>query len=172
MTEIISEDYRKLNAQLHAENDKYGVSGHNYRHLIRPLADWGREPILDFGAGKCTLSKCLGPAYRCTDYDPCVAGLDKEPEPHSVVVCTDVLEHIEPEYLDRVLAELRRLTERKLFVSIAIGPSSKHLADGRNSHLIQQKPEWWGEKLKGAGFKIVKQKPADQVANLVWYICE
>jgi hypothetical protein len=63
------------------------------------------------------------------------------------VVCTDVLEHIEPELLDFVLDDLRRVTRKVGFFVIHTGASTKTLADGRNTHLIQQPREWWHLKL-------------------------
>ena len=89
-----------------------------------------------------------------TNYDPCIEGLDTPPEPHDVVACTDVLEHIEIDCLPAVLADLRRLSRRAAFLTIATGPAKKYLADGRNAHLIQQGSKWWIPKLWEAGFAL------------------
>lgn len=164
---IISEAYRKQNQELHERNEHYGTSGAKWRGMVRPLARWGRAAILDFGCGKQTLSKALGPAYRVTDYDPCIPGLDTPPVPHPVVVCGDVLEHVEPELLPHVLKELRRVTEEVGFFVINLGPSKKTLADGRNAHLIQKPVDWWEEKILAAGFTIEKQ---DHNEREVWFI--
>lgn len=164
---IISESYRELNRELH-ENEGYGTSGANYRHLVRPMAAWGRKAILDYGCGKCTLALSLGPAYRVTNFDPCISGLDTPPEPHPVVVCTDVLEHIEPDYLSNLLVDLRRVTQEVLFVAIALQPSSRFLSDGRNAHLILETPQWWQAKIEGAGFALVQAKPKERTQNLWW----
>lgn len=64
-----------------------------------------------------------------------------------MVCCIDVLEHIEPEYLETVLDELCRLTEGIAFLSIDTGPAVKTLSDGRNAHLIQQPMNWWLPKI-------------------------
>ena len=169
---IISESYRKLNEQLHQNSERYGTSGARYRDFVRPLADWGRKPILDYGCGKETLAHGLGPAYRVTGYDPAVPGRDTPPVPHPIVVCTDVLEHVEPAYMDNVLAELRRLTLEKLFTAIALAPSSQTLADGRNAHLSLHTPQEWQAKIEAAGFKLVRGKPADRTVNMWWGIWE
>jgi hypothetical protein len=63
------------------------------------------------------------------------------------VVCTDVLEHVEPEYLDSVLDELQRVTRNVGFFVVHTGAAMNHLPDGRNAHLIQQPPEWWLPKI-------------------------
>ncbi len=65
-----------------------------------------------------------------SEYDPAVAGKDLPPEPADLVVCTDVLEHIEPDCLDDVLSDLARLTKKVLLVNISTRPAVKVLADG------------------------------------------
>ena len=64
-----------------------------------------------------------------------------------MVACIDVLEHIEPLYLDSVLDDLKRLAEGIAFLSVHTGPAIKVLSDGRNAHLIQQPMEWWLPKI-------------------------
>jgi hypothetical protein len=55
----------------------------------------------------------------------------------------DVLEHIEPEYVDAVFDHLEDLTEVVLFATIHTVPAKKELSDGRNAHLTVQPMEWW-----------------------------
>ena len=64
-----------------------------------------------------------------------------------MVVCIDVLEHIEPEFLEDVLDHLQTLTQHILLCSIHMGPAGKVLDDGRNAHLIQQPMSWWMPKI-------------------------
>lgn len=151
---LITPEYLALQKQLHAENESYGISGAKYADIVRQISKWGRLSILDYGAGKCTLAKALGPAYRVTCYDPCIEALSEPPIPHPTVACTDVLEHIEPDLVNNVLADLRRLTMGKALLVINTGPARKVLADGRNAHICQQSPEWWMERIKAAGFEI------------------
>jgi hypothetical protein len=169
---IITEEYREQNRLLHETNPHYGISGSKWREFARDMSDWGRKPILDFGAGKCTLAKSLGPAYRVTNYDPCIPELNNEPEPHPVVVCGDVMEHVEPDLVDSVLNTIRGLCMAKALFVVALGPSSKTLADGRNSHISQHPAEWWHERLEANGFKITESKPMDKTGYTVWFICE
>lgn len=168
---LISDTYRDLNAKLFETQPLYGVSGAGFRDNVRPLALWGRKKILDYGAGRCTLAKALGPAYSVTNYDPCKPELDQTPEPHDIVVCTDVLEHVEPDCLDAVLADLLRVTKERLFVSIAMRPSSQTLADGRNAHLTIENGDWWRARLEKAGFEIIETKPKERTVTLIWYVC-
>ena len=168
---MISEAYRELNRQAHADN-MFGVSGWFNRDIVRQISDYGRKPILDYGAGKRTLSTSLGPAYRVEDYDPCIEGLDKPPSPAPVVVCGDVMEHVEPEYVDAVLKNLRRLCTELAFFVITFAESSRTLPDGRNAHLSQHPLEWWVEKLKETGFKIVDRKAPERTIRTCWFIAE
>ena len=151
---LITPEYLALQKQLHASNDSYGVSGRHYADIVRQISKWGRLSVLDYGCGRQTLAEALGPAYRVTNYDPCIEGLDTPPDPHPVVACTDVLEHIEPELVNNVLAELRRLTTERALLVINTGPARKVLADGRNAHICQQPSEWWIERIKAAGFEV------------------
>jgi len=58
-----------------------------------------------------------------------------------------VLEHIEPDFIDAVLLDLRSITQKVGFFSIATGAARKVLKDGRNAHLIQKPSSWWLPKL-------------------------
>lgn len=103
--------------------------------------------LLDYGCGKGLLAKSLGPhldhRVRVHQYDPAIPECADTPEPCEVVACTDVLEHIEPDLLDNVLDDLRRVTKGVGVFVIATGPARKILPDGRNAHLIQEGPGWW-----------------------------
>lgn len=148
----ISKQYRKLNTRLHERAPHYGCSGHLHADTIRALmVEFATADVLDYGCGKCTLQAALGIAIN--NFDPCILALAKPPAPAQIVACIEVLEHIEPDYLDQVLADLRRLTRRVLFATVATVPSTKLLGDGRNAHLIVQAEEWWLARLAAAGFE-------------------
>lgn len=138
---LISDAYKAQNKTLH-ENEEYGTSGHKYAEVVRDIAfQLKTYDILDYGCGKRTLEKALG--HPIKNYDPCIEGLDTAPEPADLVVSTDVLEHIEPDYLDNVLDDIERVTRRFAFVQVATRPAKKILPDGRNAHLIQEPMSWW-----------------------------
>lgn len=105
------------------------------------------KSLLDYGCGKQSLKFSL-PELNVIGYDPAIEGLDTAPEPSELVVCTDVLEHIEPELIDDVLNDISRLTIRNAFLVISTRPANKTLPDGRNAHLIQKPISWWAEKLE------------------------
>ena len=51
------------------------------------------------------------------------------------MICTDVLEHIEPDCLQAVLGHLRQVSREYTFVNISTRAAVKSLHDGRNAHL-------------------------------------
>ncbi|HJW30052.1 MAG TPA: hypothetical protein VJ508_12510 [Saprospiraceae bacterium] len=143
----ITKEYMELNKQLHAERLDYGQMGSRHTDSVRGIAQvYECKSILDYGCGKQTLLESLRVPWA-RGYDPCIAGLDGEPDPADLVVCTDTLEHIEPECLEAVLNHLKFLTKRLLYVSISTRPAKKTLPDGRNTHLIVQPSKWWLDKL-------------------------
>lgn len=145
----VSAEYRELNRQLHESNASYGTGLSSRRHYdtISIFADSIKPThILDWGCGKGALGQTLS-HLMVIGYDPAIEGLDETPEPAELVVCTDVLEHIEPELLDNVLDDLKRCTLKGVFLTVNMWPADKTLADGRNAHLIQENIDWWLPKL-------------------------
>jgi hypothetical protein len=142
---LITAEYAELNRQLYTVEPEYGTSGKTWAKYIRGLAAYNPRSILDYGCGRRTLEQALG--FPIRNYDPCIKGFEDPPEPEDMVVCTDVLEHIEPECLDAVLDDLQRVTRKTGFFVIATRRARKTLADGRNAHLIVQPAEWWIPKL-------------------------
>jgi hypothetical protein len=144
--QLISDEYRKLNEGLHETNKKYGVSGAVYlQHIVNLVKAYQTQDILDYGCGKSTLANNL--PFIIKQYDPAVPKYSEMPKPAHIVVCTDVLEHIEPECLDNVLDHIRDLTRKVAFLVIATRHAQKTLADGRNAHLIVKPARWWLAKL-------------------------
>lgn len=157
--EVISTTYRDLNRQMHDENPAFGVGGDKHAPTVLKLAEAIKtKNILDYGAGKRRLGRAI--PWQIAEYDPAVPEIAMSPKPADLVVCTDVLEHIEPDKLTAVLEDIKRVTLQVGYLVIHTGPSTKLLPDGRNAHLIQQGREWWEAKL-GRGFTIAKviEKP-------------
>ena len=156
---MISEAYRELNARMHREKPQYGCVG---RHFAEEVAKLCRlncfSSVLDYGCGKGTLKSSLPSevADMVREYDPAIPGKDHAPDPADMVVCTDVLEHVEPEYLDVTLDHLKRLARRAIFINAALGAAEKTLPDGRNAHLIVKPVEWWRERIRER-FSIVRE---------------
>lgn len=101
--------------------------------------------LVTHNCGKGYLAKEI--PFPIWEYDPAIPGKDESPRPADLVVCSDVLEHIEPEKLDYVLDDLRRCVKVIGYFVIHLGPAMKSYADGRNAHLIQEDQGWWSEQL-------------------------
>ncbi len=145
MGRMISAKYRKQNEMLHAMNSGYGAGGHRWAgRVVDILNRIEGESILDYGCGKGTLAKAIG---SIREYDPAIEG-KTEAAPSDLVVCTDVLEHIEPALLDNVLQHLSSVTLKRLFFNIATCPAKKSLPDGRNAHLLVRPGFWWKDRLQ------------------------
>jgi 2-polyprenyl-3-methyl-5-hydroxy-6-metoxy-1,4-benzoquinol methylase len=153
--ELISSEYRDLNAQLHQQNLAYGVGGGKHAPtVVKMLSDSKLRSVLDYGCGKGYLGKALAEhGIPIWEYDPAIPGKDEPPRGADLVVCTDVLEHIEPDKILPVLDDLRRVTRRVGYFVIHTGPSSKTLPDGRNTHLLQRDRAWW-KKMLGKFFVV------------------
>ena len=144
---LISDYYIEQNKTLHETNISYGTSGHRRSQEVLDLVKkYDTYDVLDYGCGKGTLAKIL--PFKIKEYDPAIKGKDETPLIADIVICTDVLEHIEPNYIDSVLGELQRLIKKVGFFVINTGPAIKQLPDGRNTHLIQQSRVWWHKKLE------------------------
>lgn len=156
-TDLISRWYRDEQRTLHARPGGYGGKGDKWAPAVAGLvARFGATSVLDYGCGQGALKTALRPLVagdvRIDDYDPAIPGKDGNPSFADLVVCTDVLEHIEPDRLLTVLQHLNILARKALFLVIATRPSNKTLSDGRNAHLIVQPDKWWAKTLEAAGF--------------------
>ena len=146
-------EYRLLQKELHARGH-YGTSGQQFLptifHAINQLAKrHGSCDVLDYGSAAGDTMKIVRehfwfpPFVTDHHYDPFVDKFAGEPEPADFVICTDVMEHVEPECTMAVLDHLRSLTRRMIFFSIALTPANKNLADGRNAHINLRGQEFW-----------------------------
>lgn len=142
-TTLITPTYTALNKQLHRERPDYGSYGHRHIESVSGLVRvFEIRSLLDYGCGKGTLLEKLRLPFA-RGYDPAIPGMNLDPKPAELVVCTDVLEHVEPDCLEAVLEHLAALTQRVLFVNIALTPAKKSLPDGRNAHLSLHTANWW-----------------------------
>ena len=147
---LISQEYKAQVQQKHRENKDWGTTSHRYGDLISDIINKTQvTEVLDYGCGKATLGKSLKPDHqiRVHLYDPGIPELDNVPDPRDLVVCTDVMEHVEPECLDEVLDDLKRVTKNYGFIDICTVAAIQKLPDGRNAHLIVESMEWWLPKL-------------------------
>lgn len=158
---MITEEYRKQLVELH-QTQRWGTGGRKFVPDVIRVIDQLKlvEPtLLDYGAGEQTLEHTLRevlPSVRVTSYDPGIPGIDTRPKgTWDIVVCTDVLEHVEPQYVDDTLVLLRKLTGKVAILNIATRPAKTILPDGRNAHLTVHPEKWWAEKLNRHFRKLV-----------------
>jgi hypothetical protein len=172
---LISKEYLEQQKELH-KNPMYGMASLQYGETVKStMNEFGLRTLCDYGAGKQRLLTKLKELNADIDayypYDPSFPEYG-EAKAADLVVCIDVLEHIEPELLDNVLLDLKKLVVKYGLFTVHTGPAGKILADGRNAHLIQQPINWWLDKLrnyftlgtrqeKGAGFWVIV-KPKEE----------
>ncbi len=148
MSTLITEQYRAMQQEMHL-NPEYGIASVQYAPLVRQVVDSMRATeLLDYGAGKGRLGEALRQMnpmqpLAVRHYEPAMPQWSAPPEPCRLVTCIDVLEHIEPDLLDNVLDDLKRVTAEVGVFTVHTGPAVKVLPDGRNAHLTQQPPAWW-----------------------------
>lgn len=159
---LITDLHKQFNKELHGNGNSdngtpqiYGTTGSNYAGQVSVLAGqlikkYGDINVLDYGCGKRTLEEAMPPITGMTfkNYDPCIDGLDDMPNPADIVVCTDVLEHVEPECLENVLNDLKRVTKKAALVVICTDRATKIYSNGQNAHTIVEHHDWWTPKLK------------------------
>lgn len=167
---LITDPYRELNRRLHAAGS-YGRHGDKWAAEVAALAR--REQLtelLDYGCGQgslCRALRGLAPELELHEYDPAIAGKERAPAPAPFVVCTDVIEHIEPDCLGSVLDDLQRLSLKYLFAVVSTRPAKKLLEDGRNAHLIVQPESYW-RPLFEARFDVEQWQPrGDEIVALL-----
>lgn len=157
--ELISAAYLAEQRALHASPRGYGGRGAKWADAVAQLVRrFQASSVLDYGCGQGSLIAALKaqalPGIRWAEYDPAIPEKSNQPVFADLVVCTDVLEHVELDKLDAVLRHLRQLARRAVFVVIALRPSNKTLSDGRNAHVTIETADWWIARLITAGFHV------------------
>lgn len=169
---LISESYRKLNEELHVSPRGFGASGRKHSNeVLLTVRRFECESVLDYGCGQGTLREALlhaNPTLDVREYDPAIPGKSEPPQLLAdLVVCTDVLEHVEPECLEEVLLHIHSLSRKATFFVIALTPGSKELADGTNTHKIVQPHIWWRDMLKKKWKLVFEEIRFDEQENPV-----
>jgi FkbM family methyltransferase len=154
---LISDEYINLNAELHERNTSYGTGGAKHAETVKKLVktliteDNPIPSVLDYGAGKQFLAKAL--PFPIWSYDPAIPEISEIPKPADLTICTDVLEHIEPDKLNFVLQDLKRCVKQIGYFVISTRQAVKTYANGKNTHLIVKDRNWW-EKMLSKYFSI------------------
>lgn len=167
---MITDAYQAQLEQLHRESERWGSTAHRYAGIVNDLATRHEvRTILDYGCGKQALAANLaGAPYKIIGYDPGIPGVNSLPnDPCDMVVSCDVLEHIEPEHLDAVLATIEARARKVIFLVIALYAVDRKLPDGRGVHLIVETADWWlaklAERMPGWKVEILSEPPQPTV---------
>ena len=115
------------------------------------------KTILDYGCGKAKFHPILfnnkklpdSPmGINITKYDPAVSEYSNKPTgTYDLVLCIDVLEHVQEDKIEEVLEDLFNYGN-KIFLTITCYPAIQILTNGKNAHYTIKEPDWWKEKLK------------------------
>ncbi len=148
----ISDDYRKQMTYEHENDETWGTSGPMHIGPVEfCIGRSNSKSVLDYGCGKGLLGRKVQneiPGIEWHDYDPAVKGKRKTPNRCDMVTCTDVMEHVEEQYVDSVLEHIASLATKCVFLYIACSKAGKILSDGRNAHITQKPIDWWEEKIE------------------------
>ena len=143
---LLTDEYRSQLQKKHQSNEEWGTTSHRYGDFIGDIINkYTVHEVLDYGCGKGTLKKSIHTQneLKYREYDPGIKGKDKIPKPAQMVVCTDVLEHVEPKCVNDVLDDLKRVTKQVGFFDICTVAAIHTLPDGRNAHLVVAGMAWW-----------------------------
>jgi hypothetical protein len=145
-TGLYSTEHIEQQTKLHESDKHYGTMAKNYaNHILMMSKQFETKDILDYGCGKGTLQQNL--PFLIKQYDPAIPKHAIIPEPADIVVCLDVLEHIEPDKVDSVLEHIDTLTKRVAFFIVDGNESKKTLSNGKNANLIIERGPWWFSKI-------------------------
>jgi len=115
------------------------------------LVEWNPKNLIDYGCGKGAILSDLQSRYKniqMEGYDPAVHMFKELPnKTYECVFSNDVLEHIEPAYINDVLTHINNLSTKYIWLRIDTKPARKVLPDGRNAHLIIEDIKWWEQKI-------------------------
>lgn len=151
MTNLI-EQYKEM----HKDENLYAGSATTlHKESIKQCLEITQsKSILDYGCGKGIqyFKENIHNEYffgiMPSLYDPAVKEFSTLPnEEFDAVICTDVLEHIEKEDIDKVLAEIYSKANKFVYLGICNSPADSFLPDGRNSHVTLESFDWWHDKI-------------------------
>lgn len=162
MTELLSAEYLALLTEKHRVKP-WGGGGASWVPHVLPLVEdleLNAPTFLDYGCGRATFKWAMLealPSATVFEYDPGIPGKDAQPAPADIVIATDVMEHVEEQFVDATLQKLAALSQRLCFMNIACELSKSLLPDGQNAHITVRPPDWWIDKIKrnfGKAFEI------------------
>lgn len=170
VNERFTQKYAEMMRQYHRRGGMGVMGGDSAPRVFMAAAQLCKKhggcAVLDYGCGKGGLMGAINrafpdiPGVYYREYDPFVEGKDSQPEPADLVFCGDVMEHVEPQCVDSVLAHIAGLARRVAIFVIALTPAVKTLPDGRNAHICLKNPDWWLSYLR-KHFVVVERQTTD-----------
>ena len=160
--------------KFHAANQSnwIGEALAEYKHNVFNLIKENNvKNILDYGCGKAKFHSILFNNKKVpgspmgidiTPYDPAVPEFANKPtEQYDLVLCVDVMEHVQEDKVEEVLKDIFTFSNR-VFLTITCYAATQTLVNGKNAHYTIKEPDWWKEKLKpydGSYISIFQTKP-------------
>lgn len=166
LDELASPQYR---AQLNRMVERWAGGGSKYAAEVTHLCQRsGATSLLDYGCGNIDIGEAESlRGILVQRYDPGFPGLERLPRAADVVMCVDVLEHVEPDRIWNVLRHIYSLTTKVALLVIATRPADKRLPDDRNAHLIIDNAAWWHKQLCKQDWVIMPRVINDEIVH-VW----
>jgi 2-polyprenyl-3-methyl-5-hydroxy-6-metoxy-1,4-benzoquinol methylase len=154
---MISAEYKNVLENINGQGN-FGKRKNLPKFLEDIINQYNPQSILDFGCGVGSLVHTLKTKYpqkNIQGYDPGnINFADRfENQTFDLIISTDVLEHVEPEFLIDTLKFLKSKSNR-FYHLIALAPSRVLLPDGRNAHLILESTAWWKKQFIELGYTI------------------
>lgn len=141
---LYSKEYMSVLRATHKLNPEWADSaGYWLDDISEILRKHNPKTILDYGCGKGALKSHLD--LHVNEYDPAMNKFNDIKS--DVLICVDVLEHVEPEYTNNVLKHMASLYKKGFFIAVHCDKALSVLSDGRNAHINIKSPDTWTDLL-------------------------
>jgi 2-polyprenyl-3-methyl-5-hydroxy-6-metoxy-1,4-benzoquinol methylase len=125
------------------------------KSIGKVLKQAGAKTVLDYGCGRGDAYMSAHKVHQAwglrridvTLYDPAFPQHSQLPgRRFDAVICSDVLEHIPEEDVDRFIGGLFNHAKRVVWASVCCREAKKTFPDGTNLHVTVRPLEWWRER--------------------------
>ncbi len=168
MKSLLTPEYQAQLVEKHATKPWGGGGASWMPEFLAMVQRRGKYPgcdkptVLDYGCGRHTFREAanwLMPQFVVFEYDPGLPGFDVLPKNKSdFAICTDVMEHVEEQFVRETLVRIRDLCKYSVLFNIALSPSKSLLPNGQNAHVTVKPATWWEVQL-GMVFRELKPLP-------------